>query len=127
MFEKKQAFKDRLDMALSIREMRPKDLSVRTGISEATISQYRSGYAEPKTDKLAIIARALNVNPTWLLGLDVPIELHIASRELTDLERNLIKAFNGASNDTQNAVCAILGLTRTSTDSGLSKVVGDKD
>ena len=117
MFERKQAFKDRLDMALAIREMRPKDLSIRTGLSEATISQYRSGYTEPKTDKLALISRVLNVNPTWLMGLDVPIELHISTREISAEERDLLSAYHSASKDTQNAVCAILGVKKASTDS----------
>lgn len=121
MFDDRQKFKDRLNMALSIREMRPKDLATRTGLSEATISQYRNGYTEPKTDKLALIARVLNVNPTWLLGLNVPIEMQITSRELSDEERELIIAFNSASIDTQNAVCAILGIKRANTDSNLSK------
>ena len=117
MFDDRQKFKDRLNMALSIREMRPKDLATRTGLSEATISQYRNGYTEPKTDKLALIARVLNVNPTWLLGLNVPIEMQIASRDLSDEERELITAFNSVSIDTQNAVCAILGIKRANTDS----------
>jgi len=122
MFDSRQKFKDRLNMALSIREMRPKDLATRTGLSEATISQYRSGYTEPKTDKLALIARVLNVNPTWLLGLNVPIEMQITSRDLSDRERELITAFNSSSIDTQNAVCAILGIKKSDTDSDLSKV-----
>ena len=122
MFDDRQKFKDRLNMALSIREMRPKDLATRTGLSEATISQYRNGYTEPKTDKLALIARVLNVNPTWLLGLNVPIEMQITSRELSDEEREIIIAFNSASIDTQNAVCAILGIKRANIDSDLSKV-----
>lgn len=123
MFDKTHTFRQRLDMALAIREMRPKDLAMRTGLSEATISQYRSGYTEPKTDKLALISRVLNVNPTWLMGLDVPLELHIATRDISAEERDLIAAYNSATIDTKNAVCAILGLNRTNTDSGLSKAV----
>ena len=122
MFDKKQSFKDRLDMALAIREMRPKDLAQRTNLSESTISQYRSGYTEPKTDKLALIASVLNVNPTWLMGLDVPIELHISSREISAEERDLLTAFHRASPDTQNAVCAILGIKRANTDSSSLEV-----
>lgn len=38
------------------------------------MSQYLSGYAEPKKNRLTLIADALNVNPTWLMGLDVPME-----------------------------------------------------
>ena len=126
MFDKKQEFRQRLDMALSLREMRPKDLATRTGLSESTISQYRSGFTEPKTDRLALIARVLNVNPTWLMGLDVPVELNIATRDITSEERDLITAYNRATPDIQSAVCAVLGLKKSDTDSGLSKAAGNE-
>lgn len=55
--------------------MKAIDLAKRTGISEATISQYRSGYSKPKENRLVLIANILGVAPAWLMGLDVPIEL----------------------------------------------------
>lgn len=33
-----------------------------------------SGYTKPKSDKLFILARALDVSEQWLMGLDVSIE-----------------------------------------------------
>lgn len=66
-------FKDRFNKALSLRNMRPVELKEKTGISESAISQYRSGYAKPKQDKLYLIAKALDVNEAWLMGLDVPM------------------------------------------------------
>ena len=74
MIEKVSTFKERLNEALEIRNKKPVELSRGTGISESTISQYRSGYAEPKEDKLAKIASYLRVNPTWLMGLNVSME-----------------------------------------------------
>ena len=73
MIKKIEEFKDRLNKALSLRDMRAVDVTAKTGISEATISQYRSGYAKPKSDKLQLLSDALDVNPTWLMGLDVPM------------------------------------------------------
>ena len=67
-------FKNRLEDALAHANMKPVDLAKRTGISEATISQYRSGYSKPKNDRVAIIAEALNVRPEWLMGFDVSME-----------------------------------------------------
>lgn len=75
MIEKVSTFKDRLNEALTLRNVRPVDLAKRANISESTVSQYRSGYAEPKEDKLAKIADVLKVNPTWLMGLNVSMEL----------------------------------------------------
>lgn len=87
-------FRYRLDKALSLREMKPIDLARRTGISESTISQYRSGYAKPKEKKLMIIAKSLNVNPTWLLGLDVPMEVQLSDRYSNESAQVLIKIKN---------------------------------
>ncbi len=87
-------FKYRLEKALTQRNIKPADLAKRTGISESTISQYRSGYAKPKEQKLMIIANALNVNPTWLLGLDVPMEVPLAARYSTESAQLLIQVKN---------------------------------
>lgn len=38
------------------------------------LSQYVSGKVEPRQTKLYVLSRALNVNPAWLMGYDVPME-----------------------------------------------------
>lgn len=38
------------------------------------LSQYVSGKTEPGQKKLMVLAEALNVSPSWLMGLDVPME-----------------------------------------------------
>lgn len=73
MVEIKEEFKKRLEKALELADMKPVDLARVTGISEATISQYRSGYSKPKDKRLVDIANALRVNPAWLMGVDVPM------------------------------------------------------
>lgn len=74
MIEIKEQFRYRLEKALALRQMKPSDLSRLTQISEATISQYRSGYSKPKDKRLVQIANVLAVDPAWLMGLDVPME-----------------------------------------------------
>lgn len=64
----------RLRKALSLRNMRQQELSEKTGISKGSISQYMSGYAEPKVDRTYLMAQALNVNPVWLMGFDAPMD-----------------------------------------------------
>lgn len=64
---------NRIIEALKLREMTQKDLSDKTGISEASISQYVNGRATPKNDGLYLIAQALHVTEPWLLGYDVEI------------------------------------------------------
>ena len=83
MIEKISSFKERFNEALSIRNIKPIELSEKTGLSESTISQYRSGYAKPKDDKLVLLSNVLGVNPVWLMGLNVPME------ETTNKDRDI--------------------------------------
>lgn len=71
---KKDKFVDRFNKRLSMINMSAAQLSRSTGISEAVISQYRSGKYEPKQDRLETFAIALNVSEAWLMGFDVPME-----------------------------------------------------
>ena len=43
-------------------------------LTKQDLSQYVSGKTEPNQDKLAILSMALNVDITWLMGLNVPME-----------------------------------------------------
>lgn len=83
-------FRDRLNEALRLKDWKPADLSRETGISAATISQYRSGYSKPKDVRLGKIAEALNVNPAWLMGLDVDMKGNVVPIE------DPVKMFAGA-------------------------------
>ena len=47
------------------------DLMRKTGIEKSAISNYVKGKRIPRQDKLYLIAKAYNVNPAWLMGLDV--------------------------------------------------------
>ena len=55
--------------------MTPIELSTKTKIPKSSISQYMSGYAKPKQDRIYLISRALSINPTWLLGYDVNMDI----------------------------------------------------
>ena len=64
-------FGKRLDIALAMAKMRPIDLCKKTGISQSAISNYRNDFCKPKLDRVAIIADALNVSPSWLIGYEL--------------------------------------------------------
>ena len=122
MIEKVSTFKDRLNEALIIRDVKPVDLARGTGISESTISQYRSGYAEPKEEKLGQIANYLDINPTWLMGLNVHMEYSrftearlnkdkkTVTTELTDFEYKLIRRYRDVDETDKKLVLRILDL-----------------
>ena len=40
-------------------------------MNKSDLSQYVSGKVEPSQDKLVVLGRALNVQESWLMGLDV--------------------------------------------------------
>ncbi len=67
-------FSERYKMAMELRNMKAVELSRRTGISEPALSQYASGKAEPKKDRAVRIAEVLEVNHSWLIGLNKPME-----------------------------------------------------
>ena len=61
-------FKDRLIEAMTLRGMRASELSKRTGLSKARISQYVNGKFIPKSDAVLLLAEALEVSELWLMG-----------------------------------------------------------
>lgn len=77
--------KDRLKKALSVRNMKPIELSEKTGIPKSAISQYMSGYTKPKQDRVYLISKALDINEAWLLGFDVPMEKQNTNEPLTTI------------------------------------------
>ena len=74
MVNKMESISARLQRAMSIRNLKQIDLVEKTQIPKASISQYISGYAEPKSDRIYLLAKALDVNPVWLAGFDVPMD-----------------------------------------------------
>lgn len=67
-------FQNRLEKALRLKNVKPVELHDKTGISESLISKYLSGNAVARQRKLSIISDALNINPVWLMGYDIPME-----------------------------------------------------
>ncbi|MGG7077349.1 helix-turn-helix domain-containing protein [Clostridium sardiniense] len=65
---------DRIKEALEIRNMKQADLVEKTKIGKSSISTYISGAYEPKQKNIYKIAKALDVNEAWLMGLAVPME-----------------------------------------------------
>lgn len=66
--------KDRLNEALIARNMTRNELADKCGINKGTISRYLRGETIPRSLAIGRIAKALNVNPAWVLGYDVPME-----------------------------------------------------
>lgn len=64
---------DRLKEIMKIHNLKQSDLVEKTGIGKSSISTYLSGEYQPKQDKIIKLSNALDVNPSWLMGYDVPM------------------------------------------------------
>ena len=104
----------RLKKALAVRNMRQADLAEKTKIPKSAISHYLSGSFVPKQDRAFIIAQALDVDPAWLMGYDVPMEKKEeppkqeksspAELQLSEGERVILDLFNQVPEDQQKLV-----------------------
>ena len=60
---------ERIVEGLNERKITQADLARMTGIDAPAISSYIKGRFSPKQDRIYSIAKALNVNEAWLLGI----------------------------------------------------------
>ena len=74
MIEIVDTFSNRLNYAISIRNIRPVELAEKTKIGKSRISSYMSGRYKAKQEGVCLLANALDVNPVWLMGYDAPME-----------------------------------------------------
>lgn len=72
--DKIATFQERITSALAENSITQAELARKTGIWASAISDYKKGKYEAKQDKLSMLAKALNVSETWLMGYDVPKE-----------------------------------------------------
>lgn len=67
-------FANRLNKAMTIRNIKASVLHEKTGISKSSLSEYMSGKYEAKQNGIYLLAKALDVSEAWLMGCDVPME-----------------------------------------------------
>lgn len=82
----KDELKDRLKIALDIREKKLVDLANALNIPKSSMSMYLSGARIIKDSKrLYAIAKYLDVSEAWLMGYDVPMERPAEQKENDEL------------------------------------------
>lgn len=108
---KKKELRDRLQEAMAVRGLRAVDIVERTGIPKGTISYYISGKTEPKSDRLYILAQALDVNEAWLLGYDVPMTRTEDQKKNDQLAKLIVKM--RTDSEFYNAVLSLSSLAET--------------
>lgn len=122
-------FAERLQEAMKLRDIKQYELVKRSGIDKGAISRYLSGGYEPRKDRLAKLAEALNVSESYLLGYtenperledaDMQSFMDMFNREtfkashpveLSEEDYDIITAFQNADEKTKKAVRVLLGL-----------------
>lgn len=66
----KEKFRERLIKIMNEKDIKQPELSLMTGITQSSISDYINGKYSPKQDKIDLLAKALGVSPTYLLGYE---------------------------------------------------------
>lgn len=104
-------FNNRLKQAMEYRNVKPAELSKLTNIGKSSISQWLSGKYSAKQDKIFVIAKALNVNPSWLIGANVPMsnetlpdKIFNLSSKLNEKRQNKVYDFAKQQYNEQNNV-----------------------
>jgi len=92
--------------------MRQSELCEKTKISKSVLSEYISGAYEPKQDRVFLLSQALNVDPVWLMGFDVPMEKEQKKFSphdpLTEGEKVMLELFRQIPVDQQPVVLAMI-------------------
>lgn len=102
-------FAKRLQKALDINQMKPIQLSEKTGLDKSLISNYLSGNYKAKQDKLSLLADALNVSETWLMGYDVPLnDNNSNNKNMTELDQVLFSKVKELSEEDKKAVLGVI-------------------
>lgn len=102
---KMNEFKERLKEAMELRDIKAIELADKVGIARGTISRYLSGVMAPKSKRVYGIAKALNVNPAWLIGYDVPME---EPQEHPEMVSSIQQMFDQLNIDEQKMLMTML-------------------
>ena len=70
----------RFRMILLQRKISAQELSEKSGVGKSAISHYVNGSHEPHNINASKLADVLDVNPMWLMGFDVPMEMDLLER-----------------------------------------------
>lgn len=98
---------DNLHMLREERGWTQDDVAQRLGVSKMAVSNYESGKRYPKSETLEALADLFNVDMDFLIGRSP-----VSARLLTSEELRIVDAYRAASEDTRDAVAAVLHVKR---------------
>ena len=104
-------FKDRLEQAMRMRNIKPSELAKLTSIGEGAISQYRKGAYKASQRNLEKISRVLEVSIPWLMGCDDENPTLPKEDGVDDLDKQLIQLLPIMSRDQKELLLAQIETT----------------
>ena len=96
-----ESFAQRLRQAMDAAGLNQTELHEKAGIGKSAINAYLKGKYLPKQDKLYKIAKALNVPPSYLMGVTPP---EVKVYNLTAIEREHVDLFRELRHEQQKFI-----------------------
>lgn len=116
-------FAAKLKFYLVKNDMTQADLAERLGVGTTSVYNWCSGLKTPRMDKVDKMCEIFGISRSALITSDYQ-EHGEKSTSYSEEETSLISAYRNASEDTKNAVCAVLGIQRKKELSTYSDNVG---
>lgn len=83
-------FKDRLREAMNNAGLNQSELAQKAGITQSSVSDWLKGKYLAKQDKVDLLAKALGVSPSWLMGMDLGKNDNYLPSNIVPLEKRQI-------------------------------------
>lgn len=116
-------FAAKLKYFLARNNMTQADLANKLGVGTTSVYNWCSGLKTPRMDKVDKMCEIFGISRSALITSEYSDEVK-EQDSLTEEESKIISAYRSASNDTKNAVCAVLGISREKESSTLSNKIG---
>ena len=116
-------FAAKLKFYLVKNDMTQAGLAERLGVGTTSVYNWCSGLKTPRMDKVDKMCEIFGISRSALITSDYQ-EHEEKSISYSEEETSLISAYRNASEDTKNAVCAVLGVQRKKESSTCSDNVG---
>lgn len=116
-------FAAKLKYYLARNNMTQIELADKLQTSKTSVYNWCSGLKTPRMDKVDQMCEIFGITRSALITSEYPDEVK-EQYSLTEEESKIISAYRSASNDTKNAVCAVLGISREKESSTLSNKIG---
>lgn len=105
----------RLKEMMDVLMLKQTDIVSTTGITKSALSNYLHGTREPRQDQISRIADPYGINPTWLMGYDVPMYLPREVDylvELSNQEEILIETFRNLGEESKRQLILMLAFLK---------------